>query len=73
MTLRDLTDGGRVVDLYAISVLLRAKGWEVPPATLRQWAHRYPDLMPVLGRQGRRSLYHVDDVVAVAERVRGTP
>lgn len=71
MSAWDVTDGGRVIDLYAISVYLKSQGWSVPPATLRQWAHRYPDELPTMGLQRRRRLYAIADAERLCNRIRG--
>ena len=56
---------GTLADTGAIAWLL-----DVPPATIRTWARRYPAELPRRGRNGRRTLYDVADAKRLHARLR---
>ncbi len=56
---------GTLADTGAIAWLL-----DVPPATIRTWARRYPAELPRQGRNGRRTLYEVADAKRLHARLR---
>lgn len=58
----------RRVDLDALlTVADAAEAADVSEDLIRQWAHRYPDELPVRARYGprRRPLYRAGDVYAI--------
>lgn len=56
---------GTLADTGAIAWLL-----DVPAATIRTWARRYPVELPRQGTRGRRTLYDVTDAKRLHARLR---
>lgn len=62
------------VDLDAlVTTGMAARLLAVPAPTVRTWARRYPDAMPVRGRLGNRPLYRYRDVATVEAATRRSP
>ena len=57
-----------LLDTQALAFMLT-----VPPASIRQWARRYPAELPRHGRDHGRTLYDADDGLKLARRLHRLP
>ena len=61
-------DSGWLADTQAVAAMVRRA-----PATVRSWAHRYPDRLPRRGTGPRgRALYDVEDAERLAAWLAGS-